>query len=104
MESVVAEPFHTIIISAYKDKAITAFEYGVLDFVPKPFDEERLSKACQRITSKKEVDTGIKFLAIKKRGKRFLINIEDIKYIKGAGIYTELYLKNGTKEIHNKTL
>lgn len=104
LESVVAESFHTIIISAYKDRAITAFEYGVLDFVPKPFDEERLAKACQRISAKKEVDTGIKFLAVKKRGKRFLINIDDIKYIKGAGIYTELFLKNGNKEVHNKSL
>jgi len=103
LESVVTEAFHTIIISAYKDRAITAFEYGVLDFVPKPFDEERLAKACQRISTKRTAN-GLKFLAIKKRGKRFLINIEDIKYIKGAGIYTELYLKNGTKEIHNKSL
>ncbi len=104
LESVVAEPFHTIIISAYKDKAITAFEYGVLDFVSKPFDEARLTKACQRISNKNATETGMKFLAIKKKGKRTLINISDIKYIKGAGIYTELFLKNGQKEIHNKTL
>ncbi|MFT5166721.1 MAG: two-component system response regulator LytT [Saprospiraceae bacterium] len=104
LESVVSEPFHTIIISAYKDKAIRAFEYGVLDFVPKPFDEERLSKACQRITSKSNEESGLKFLAIKKKGKRSLINIKDIKYIKGAGIYTELFLKTGGKEVHNKTL
>jgi len=104
LESVVAEPFHTIIISAYKDRAITAFEYGVLDFVAKPFDEERLTKACQRITAKRSESAGIKFLAIKKRGKRSLIKIEDIKYIKGAGIYTELFLRDGGKEIHNKSL
>jgi len=33
-----------------------------------------------------------------------LVNIEYIKFIKGAGIYTELFLNNGSKEIHNKTL
>lgn len=104
LESVVAESFHTIIISAYKEKALRAFEYGVLDFVPKPFDEARLAKACGRIRAKNSEETGIKFLAIKKKGKRLLIPIEQIKYIKGAGIYTELYLKNGKKEIHNKTL
>lgn len=104
LESVVAESFHTIIISAYKEKAIKAFEYGVLDFVPKPFDEERLAKACQRITAKRQAKPEIKFLAIKKKGKRSLINIEDVLYIKGAGIYTELFLKNGHKEMHNKSL
>lgn len=104
LELVVAESFHTIIISAYKEKAIKAFEYGVLDFIPKPFDEDRLAKACVRITGKKSQNTGTKFLAIKKRGKRALINISDIKYIKGAGIYTEIYMNNGSKEIHNKSL
>jgi len=104
LESVVAESFHTIIISAYKEKAITAFEYGVLDFVPKPFDEARLAKACQRIQKKEEGEQGLRFLAVKKRGKRVLINVTEIKYIKGAGIYTELFLKNGQKEIHNKSL
>ncbi len=104
LESVVAESFHTIIVSAYKERAITAFEYGVLDFVPKPFDEARLAKACQRIQKKEEGEKGLRFLAVKKRGKRALINISDIKYIKGAGIYTELFLKNGKKEIHNKSL
>lgn len=104
LETVVAESFHTIIISAYKDRAIRAFEYGVLDFVPKPFDEERLSKACLRIQHQKKESSGIKYLAIKKKGRKVLIKIEDIIYIKGAGIYTELHLKNGTKEIHNKSL
>lgn len=104
LESVVAEPFHTIIISAYKDRAIRAFEYGVLDFIPKPFDEDRLAKACQRITSKPSEETQAKFLAIKKKGKQSLVPIDKIIYIKGAGIYTELILKSGKKEIHSKTL
>ncbi len=104
LETVVSESFHTIIVSAYKDRAIKAFEYGVLDFVPKPFDEDRLAKALRRITSKDVSDTAIKYLAIKKRGKQSLIKVENIIYIKGAGIYTELFLQNGTKEIHNKSL
>src|SRR5690554_5041046 len=40
--------FHTIIISAYADLAIQAFEYGVLDFVAKPYDKERFFKAMDR--------------------------------------------------------
>lgn len=104
LETVVAESFHTIIISAYKDRAIKAFEYGVLDFVPKPFDEERLSKACLRIQNQKKESTGIKYLAVRKKGRKTLVKIDDILYIKGAGIYTELHLKNGHTEIHNKSL
>ena len=37
-----AGPFHTVIISAHTDRAIEAFRYGVLDFLPKPFERARL--------------------------------------------------------------
>jgi two-component system response regulator LytT len=104
LESVVSERFHTIIVSAYKEKAIKAFEYGVLDFVAKPFDEERLAKACQRIKSNFFSENKLKYLSVKKKGRQSLININDLKYIKGSGIYTELHLTDGKIEIHNKTL
>ncbi|MEM9361334.1 MAG: LytTR family DNA-binding domain-containing protein [Bacteroidota bacterium] len=101
----VSESFHTIVISAYKDQAITAFEYGVLDFVPKPFNQDRLAHAFNRLNTKERITTNtIKFLAIKKRGRIQLIAIQDVLYIKGAGAYTELFLKNGDQELHDKSL
>lgn len=105
LESVVAGSFHTIIVSAYTDKAIMAFAYGVIDFVPKPFDEQRLSVAFKRIAaSGKQVENSMKFLAVKKAGNLRLIDIDDVLYIKGAGIYSELHLKNGKEELHDKSL
>ena len=103
LATAVSKPFHTIIISAYKDQAITAFEYGVLDFVPKPFNRERLEQALQKIVAREKVKEA-KFLAIKKRQRIQLIPVEDVIYIKGAGTYTELFLADGRKELHNKSL
>ncbi len=101
----VSESFHTIIISANKQEALTAFEYGVLDFVPKPFNKNRLEQAFNRIVKKEEVTTeNLQFLAIKKRSGIQLININNVLYIKGAGVYTEIYLDNGKKELHDKSL
>ncbi len=105
LEQMVASSFHTIIVSANTDKAITAYAYGVLDFVPKPFDQERLFKALQRfISPTSNVDEDIKYLAVKKAGQVRLINITEVIYIKGAGIYTELHLNNGKSELHDKSL
>ncbi|TDQ25589.1 LytTR family two component transcriptional regulator [Tenacibaculum caenipelagi] len=105
LTTVVSESFHTIIISAYKDQAITAFEYGVLDFVPKPFNRDRLEQALNRVNTKEKVATNaIKFLAVKKRHKMQLIPTEDVLYVKGAGVYTELFLAGGKKELHDKSL
>jgi CheY-like chemotaxis protein len=41
--------FQTIIITAYAEQAISAFEYGILDFVNKPFSKVRLQKALDRL-------------------------------------------------------
>jgi DNA-binding LytR/AlgR family response regulator len=105
LTTAVSESFHTIIISAYKDQAITAFEYGVLDFVPKPFNRDRLEKALYKTISREKINTNnIKFLAVKKRHRIQLIPIEDVLYVKGAGAYTELFLADGKKELHDKSL
>ncbi|NML72160.1 response regulator [Chryseobacterium sp. RP-3-3] len=105
LEQMVAASFHTIIVSANIDKAITAFSYGVLDFVPKPFDQERLFKALTRFVSPAlKPDEGIKYLAVKRSGQVRLISISEVIYIKGAGIYTELHLSNGQNELHDKSL
>ena len=105
LTTAVSESFHTIIVSAYKEQAIIAFEYGVLDFVPKPFNKERLAQAINKIhTSDKTYANYIKYLAVKKRQRIQLLPIEDVLYIKGAGAYTELFLTNGRKELHDKSL
>ncbi|WP_323756028.1 LytTR family DNA-binding domain-containing protein [Roseivirga sp.] len=105
LKTAVSHPFHTIVVSAYKDQAITAFEYGVLDFVPKPFNRDRLEQALNRLTTNEKAETDkIKFLAVKKRHRIQLIPIEDLLYVKGAGVYTELFLADGTKELHDKSL
>lgn len=103
--AVVARSFHTIIVSAYTDKAITAFAYGVIDFVPKPFEEERLFQAFSRAMANAQKTGGpIKYLAVKKAGNIRLIDISELLYIKGAGIYSELFLRNGKQELHDKSL
>lgn len=105
LQSMVAGSFHTIIVSACTDKAIDAFTYGVLDFVPKPFDQARLSMAFRRITTngKTPINT-MKYLAVKKAGNTRLIEIKNVLYIKGAGIYSELYLQDGKQELHDKSM
>jgi two-component system response regulator LytT len=105
LQTFVAGLFQTIIISAYTDKAITAFNYGVLDFVPKPFDQNRLEQAFMRFTAQGKQSGGdVRFLAVRKAKTFRLVPINEILYIKGAGIYTELHLANNKIELHDKSL
>ncbi len=105
LASSVAGSFHTIIVSANVDQALRAFEYGVLDFVPKPFSRERLAAALQRATERDaRAVSAAKFLAIRKHGRVELVPIDRILYVEGAGAYAELVLDDGRRELHDKTL
>ncbi len=105
LQTAVAESFATIIISAYRDKALEAFEYGVLDFVLKPFKKERLEKAVNRFLNKNSrAEHPLKYLPIKKHGKIELLEVEKICFIKGANIYSEIHLRTGRKELSDKSL
>jgi len=105
LASSVAGSFHTIIVSANTEQALRAFEYGVIDFVPKPFSKERLAAAFARVTEKEGRAAGAaKFLAVRKSGRVELVPIDRVLYVEGAGAYAELVLEDGKRELHDKTL
>ncbi|MBL9207156.1 MAG: response regulator transcription factor [Opitutaceae bacterium] len=105
LETAVAGSFHTIIVSANTDRALRAFELGVLDFVPKPFTRERLAHAFQRATTRDaQASCAARFLAVRKHGRIELVPIDQVLYVEGAGAYAELVLADGRRELHEKTL
>lgn len=105
LQAMVSYSFHTIIVSAHTDKAITAFAYGVLDFVPKPFDEQRLFKAFDRLRSTGPLPTPeLQHLAVRTGSSLKLIPLTQVSRIQGAGNYAELKLFNGQNELHDKSM
>ncbi len=105
LKNVVAESFQTIIVSANTDRAIESYEYGVLDFIPKPFDKNRLSKAFERLEyAGRRSEKATKVLIIKSQGSRSLIPVERVNFLKGAGDYSEIHLHDGSTALHNKSL
>lgn len=99
-----AGSFKTIVVSANTDRALEAFDYGVADFVPKPFDAERLLRALDRVRKKEKAPQAAKYLSVRKFGKVELVKVEDVLYFQGAGDYVELHLRDGRMELHSKTL
>ena len=108
MKQSVAGAFHTIVVSANVHRAIEAFEYGVLDFVPKPFSRERLQDALERYTRhgrpEREQGCSARYLSIKKGSDLEVVPVASIAYIRGASNYSELLLKDGSSRLHSKSL
>ena len=101
----VSRRFQTIIVSAHEEQALGAFEYGVTDFVPKPFTEARLRKALDRVAARDQpVRYALRYLAVRRGGEVRPIRIEDVVYIQGAGDYAELHCRDGSTRLHDKSL
>src|SRR3546814_13063742 len=83
LKRAVAGSFDTIVVSANTDRALEAFEYGVVDFVPKPFTEARLSQAFERRLAKRDEGEAIRYLVVRHAGKLERIRIDDIRVIHG---------------------
>jgi len=105
LKNKLASSFSTIVISANTDRAIEAFEYGVLDFIGKPFKQERLQQALNKVDGiAGPTAQSRKYLPVKKYGRIDMIAIEQIAYIQASGHYSELHLINGSTELHDKNL
>lgn len=100
-----AESFHVIVVSAYKDMALRAFEYGMLDFVPKPVDLERLRQAFGRLDRQAEATRSpVRRLALKHAGRTEFIALDDVVSFHGASDYSEILLRSGRTMLCDKSL
>ncbi|MDP3150794.1 MAG: LytTR family DNA-binding domain-containing protein [Ignavibacteria bacterium] len=105
LRQIVSKSFQTIVISANINRAIEAFEYGVLDFIPKPYSMERLEAAFNRLKSSHASDGhAMKYISVKKGFEIRVIPIQEIRYFKSANIYVELHLKDGHTVLYDKPI
>lgn len=105
LKKLVARRFQTVIVSAYKDRAVEAFEHGVLDFVPKPFSRIRLEQAFERFRNNRaRSEYPAKFVAVRLQNRVRLLKLEDVLYFQGARGYSEVHLRDGKTELHDKPL
>lgn len=105
LASAVAGPHQTIVVSANTDRALEAFEYGVVDFVPKPFDRERLEKALSRVSATgRPPERRAKVLTFREGNRTRVVGVDRIRAIHGADNYAEVELDDGLRLLHDKTL
>ncbi|MCY1041952.1 LytTR family DNA-binding domain-containing protein [Corallococcus sp. bb12-1] len=98
----VAGAFHTVVVSANGDQALRAYELGVLDFVPKPYTAERLGKAFARVQGRSA--SPLSALAVRKPRGIVLVSVADVSYVRAAGDYSDLVLRDGRTELSEKSL
>ncbi|HUY94703.1 MAG TPA: response regulator, partial [Terracidiphilus sp.] len=102
----------TIFVTAYDQHAIRAFEANALDYLLKPFSDERFEAAMARVKSRLDERSLREFgermmrmvsatpaaerrwdrLVIKSAGTTRFLRVADIDWIEAAGVYVNLHI------------
>jgi DNA-binding LytR/AlgR family response regulator len=103
LEEAAASQFQTVVVSAHHEQALRAFEYGVTDFVAKPWSEERLRLAIERVAARAP-QSRAQTLVVRKGRELRTIAVRDVLFAQGADDYAELHLVDGSVHLHEKSL
>lgn len=114
-----------IFATAYNEFAVNAFELNAIDYLLKPFEDDRffkaLDRARQRVSDEHTQDYARisdmiqqmlaeqhkpyrDRLVIRDPGRIRLVDVDQIEFITGAGNYAEIHLKDGKHVLHRETL
>ncbi len=106
----------TVFVTAYDQHAIRAFEANALDYLLKPFSDERFEMTMARVTIRMDErsvrefgrrilrmisapagDLPLDRLVVKSGGSTRFVRVADIDWIEAAGVYANLHI--GGKEL-----
>jgi len=112
--------FDLIITTAFDNYAIKAFKASAIDYLLKPVDSDDLIKSVQKIiVNKQKNELGFELkkvlnsiiptnentkVSFPLSGKTIFIKPSEIIYCKADGNYSNIYLKDGKKEMISKKL
>jgi len=107
----------TVFVTAYDEHAIRAFEANALDYLLKPFSDERFEMTMARVSKRMDersvrefgqrilrmvssapaADLPLDRLVVKSGGSTRFVRVADIDWIEAAGVYANLHV--GGKEL-----
>ncbi|MBK8249871.1 MAG: response regulator transcription factor [Gemmatimonadetes bacterium] len=103
-----AAPPAVVFITAYERYAIRAFDLHAVDYLLKPFDEERFTTAATRAIARvgagrrdwtpvvADARAGSRRLLVREEGRTVIVPVEDVDWIEAADNYVKLHTARRT--------
>lgn len=96
----------TVFVTAFDRHAVQAFELAAVDYLVKPFDDERFAQALQR--ARRAADARepraeyAERIAVELRGQIRAVPVARIEYITASGPYAELHVDGRTFAVRER--
>ena len=120
MLELIDQPPAVIFTTAFDEFAIKAFESHAVDYLLKPFSQERLDKAVHKMMEQRNISPVSKIseplmeaasqtapqnqrIVVKNGSKIKIIPVEDVYYLEAADDYVKIFTKEGSF-LKNKTM
>jgi two-component system LytT family response regulator len=96
----------TVFVTAFDRHAVQAFELAAVDYLVKPFDDERFAQALQRARRAAELRSPrseyADRIAVELRGRIRAVPVDRIEYITASGPYAELHVEEKTFAVRER--
>ena len=96
----------TVFVTAFDRHAVEAFELEAVDYLVKPFDDERFEQAFRRARRAAELrepaGTYVTRIPVELRGQIRALPVERIEYITASGPYAELHVEGRTFAVRER--
>lgn len=98
----------TVFVTAFSEFALEAFDVAAVDYLVKPFDDERFAQALQRARKRareRRREVAPKYsdrIAVESRGQTRVVPIARIDYITASGPYAELHVADKTFAVRER--
>ena len=102
-----AEMPATVFVTAHDQHAVKAFELEAVDYLVKPFDDERFEQAFRRARRAAELRAPargeyVDRIAVELRGQIRAVPVDRIEYITASGPYAELHVEGKTFAVRER--
>lgn len=86
-----APPFAVVFVTAHNQFALRAFEVGALDYMLKPFDDQRFGRVLERAKERLRVPSETRRFMIKNSNMLEVVKFADIDWIEASDYYSTLH-------------
>ena len=98
-----AEMPATVFVTAFDQHAVKAFELEAVDYLVKPFDDERFQQAFSRARRRAVVSHDyVDRIPVELRGQVRALPVDRIEYITASGPYAELHVDGRTFAVRER--